>query len=431
MHFNITEYGAIPGGKQLCTQAIQKAIDACSAAGGGKVIIPTGEFLTGGLYVRSNVHIHFENGAVLKVSPDKTHYERVNCVERGGGFVFYANGEKNIFMSGSGTVHGTGEEDFGNWWGIDTVLEFRVGIMLFVGCEHVNIEQVTFLYSDSWTLHFLQCENVWISRVRIINNIYHLNSDGIDPDSCTNFFISDCYIIAGDDCICPKTSVKDAPMTNLVVTNCVLETTTTAIKIGTASYSDFSDMHFSNISIRNSSLGVGFFIKDGAVAERMTFNNISIECADRENIKPVIPIFMDIEKRAVDSAVGRIRDISLTNIMINSASGALIQGMPKSPIENLTVKDLVLRAPKACDLSIRKKAIGGRRTAPDDGRDTRFIRKNAYLAVAHTRGLSLDNITVIAPEDLDMAALYLYDSHDAHLGRIQRTGGAGPVISRE
>lgn len=425
MIYNVLDYGAVPDHKTVCTEAIQAAIDACAAAGGGTVLIPAGDYLTGGLILKSNVHVHFEMGATLFVSPDKEHYTyNAGNPKRPSGhsFLFYACEEKNITIDGYGTVHGTGEDDYGVWWGLERPMNFRVGLLLLEKCEHVHIEEVTFKYSDNWTLHFLQCENVWIHKARIMNNTRHLHSDGIDPDSCKNFFISDCYIQTGDDCICPKASVAGVPMENLVVTNCVLETPTTAIKIGTASYGNFTDMHFSDITIRNSSIGIGFFVKDGALVERATFNNISIQNADWEDIKPIIPIFMDIEKRRENSIIGKIRDVSFSNIMINSASGALIQGMPESQIENVSLSNIVFRAPKACDLSIRKKQIGGGRSTPDDGRDTTFIRKNAYFAFAHTVGLSLDNITVVqeeAAQSLDMNPIYLYDSDDAQVTRIK------------
>ena len=424
MIYDITTYGAKPGREFLCTQAIQQAIDDCANAGGGVVLIPAGDYLTGSLVLKSNVHLTIENGATLYASHDPAHYTDLNGTINGArGFIFYASDAHDITIDGSGTVYGTGEADFGGWWGLDIKLEFRIGMLLFERCEHVVVDGVTFRNSDNWTLHFVQCENVWLRGIRILGNIYHLNSDGVDPDSCRNFFISDCLIRTGDDCICPKASVPGMPMENLVVTNCVLETPTTAIKLGTATSGDFRDMHFSNITIRNSCIGLGFYMKDGATIERVSFDNISIECSDdRADIKAIIPIYMDIEKRHADTPIGRIHDVTFSNIVIKSAYPSLIQGMPGGPIENVSLSNIIMRVPDVCKLANRVKQIGGGRSTPDDGRDTRFIRQNAYFAIAHTRGLTLSNFTVIREEKAlqqEMTPVYLFDSPDAVIDRVR------------
>lgn len=425
MTYNILDYGAVADKTTLCTDALQQAIDACSAAGGGTVLIPAGDYLIGTVFLKSNINLHFETGATVYASRNPEDYKETNRKANGArGIVFYAKDQTNITVDGMGTIYGTGEENFGGWWGIDIELPFRISLMLIERCEHVRIEQVTFKYCDNWTLHLLQCENVWIRSIRIFNNIYHLNSDGIDPDSCKNVFISDCFIQSGDDCICPKASIPGVPMENLVVTNCILETTTTAIKLGTATYGDFTDMHFSDISIRNSSIGIGMYMKDGANIERITFNNISIECADdRAHIKAIHPIFIDIDQRTVESPIGKVRDIAFSNIMAKSSNPSLIQGMPEHPIENLSMSNIVVRVPDVCDLSTRTKQIGCPiRPGRDTSRDTLYIRKNAYFSIAHTRNLNLDNITVIREEParaMDMSPLYLYDSEDAQVSRLK------------
>lgn len=426
MTYNILEYGAVADRKTNCSAALQQAIDACSAAGGGTVLIPVGEYLIGSVTLKSHVHLHFELGAVLYASRDPADYVILNPQEVTlRGRLFYAENETDIFIDGQGTIYGTGEADYGSWWGLGDPLPFRTNTMYLKKCENVRIEQITIRYSDNWTLHLLQCENVWIRGIRIMNNMYHLNSDGIDPDSCKNVFISDCYVQAGDDCICPKASVPGVPNENLVVTNCVLETTTTAIKLGTDTHGNFTDMHFSNITIRNTSIGIGMYMKDGAVIERITFNNISIQCADdRAHIKAIHPIFLDIDKRRPETPVGKIRDVSFNNIMAVSSNPSLIQGFSEEhPIENLTFSNVVLRVPDICDLAHRTKQLGY--PIPPDrdaSRDIIFIRKNAYFSIAYTRNLTLDNITVIREEPalaMDMNPIYLYDSPDANISRIK------------
>ncbi len=432
--WNVKSFGAIGDGVSFDTPSIQRAIDDCYSSGGGTVVFPSGTYLSSTIVLKSHVHLQIESGCVIKAVADKEFYPENEKVSGKRGYVLFADGAEDIVINGFGAVLGTGQEDWGVWWGITHTLDFRVGLLLFEGCKNITITGVQFLYSDSWTLHFKLCENVLIDRVKILNNFRHLNSDGIDPNSCKNFIISNCHIIAGDDCIVAKTT-ENHPTENLVVTNCILESPSTAIKLGTESFAAFRDVHFSNCVIKNTSVGLGIFIKDGAVAERVSFSNISIECADREHIKPVIPLYIDIEKRTEDSVVGKVRDVSFNNIQITSGSGCLFQGMPESPIENLTVSNITFRTDKAVDFSTRKKAIGGNRKAPDDGRDTAFIRKPAYFTFAHVRGLIAENITLALDGDAaaqygDRKAVYGYDVRGAKLDYI-RANGAPSVLLDE
>lgn len=424
MAYNILDYGARAEEGVLNTQAIQKAIDACFESGGGEVIIPKGDFLCGGLTLKSRVQLVLQGGAVLRASVNPKDYNNVP----GGfwkGILLYADGAEDVSVEGSGTILGPGKDDWGKWWGIPEPLPFRVSLMKVLNCSNLRILDVTFRYSCSWTIHMIKCENVKITGIRILNNYHHLHSDGIDPDSCKNVIIANCHIITGDDCIVPKTTQKDAPLENLVVTNCILETPTTAVKIGTESFSPFRDIHFNNCTIRNSSVGCGIFVKDGATVERVTFTNMTVQCGDWEDVKPIIPLYIDVEQRSEESAIGKVRDIIFQNINVNCGSGALFQGMPESHIENLTVADITFRAETKADYSIRTKALGCNRVRPDDGRDFTYIRKPAYLSFAHVDGLTVRNVAVCqegaAAELEEMSALYLHDIKDADISAVRHT----------
>ncbi|MBN2327216.1 MAG: glycoside hydrolase family 28 protein [Candidatus Omnitrophica bacterium] len=388
--YSVKDYGAIGDGRQSDQQAIQKAIDECARQGGGEILLPAGDYLSGELHLRSRVTLHLTAGATLWAGTNPADY-----AQGGRGRLLTADGADHIAVVGQGTIHGQGVADYGSRWGVPEAPSFRTGILLFEDCRHVAIRDVTILYSDSWTVHLKKCENVTIDGITILNNIRRLNSDGIDPNSCRNVHISNCRITAGDDCIVLKTTEEEA-CENIVVTNCTLETTTTAIKLGTESRGDFRDIHFSNCTIKNTRTGIGFFMKDGSLMERVTFSNISIE-TPRQHPYPmdVYPIFMDIEKRRAETPIGKIRDVIFQNIQIHSGSGILIQGMPESLIENLTLQNISLRAEWADDYSNRKKAVGGRRTYRDD-RDVKYARLPSFLTLAHIDGLLVDNVQVAA-----------------------------------
>jgi polygalacturonase len=266
--FSVRDFGA-KGDKQSNDRAaIQAAVEACSKAGGGTVYFPAGDYLSGTIRLLSNVTLQLDAGATLWASTEPSDYE--------GRRLLVADEQEHISIVGSGTIHGQGTADYGSRWGVPDRPPFRTGVLLFQKCRHVAIRGVTILYSDSWAVHLKRCETVFIDGVTILNNIHRLNSDGIDPDSCRDVHISNCHIVAGDDCIVLK-STEPYSCENVVVTNCTLETTCTALKLGTESRGDFRDVHFSNCTIRDTPVGIGFYMKDGTTMERVTFSDISIE----------------------------------------------------------------------------------------------------------------------------------------------------------
>jgi polygalacturonase len=385
--FNVRDYGA-KGDKQTNDQkAIQAAIDACAKAGGRTVRLPPGDYLSGTIRLRSKVMLYLDKGATLWASTDPAHYEG-----RSSGHLLVADDAGDVGVCGEGTINGQGTADYGDRWGAPDKPAFRTGILLFTKCRDVDIRGVTILYSDAWTLHLKRCENVTIEGVTIRNNPRRLNSDGIDPNSCKHVRISNCTITAGDDCIVLK-ATEAYPCEDVVVTGCTLETTCAALKLGTESAGDFRDIRFENCTIRNSPVGLGFYLKDGATMERVTARNLKMDICDPSR-HDVAPLFMDIEKRNPDSRIGRIRDVTFEDIDIRAGSGLLLQGMPESPIENLALKNITLRVDRADDYAQRKKPVGGRRTTRDE-RDTCFARLPSYAAVAHVKGLTIEGLSVL------------------------------------
>jgi hypothetical protein len=388
--YSIREFGATGSGQGNEAPAIQSAVDACHEAGGGTVVVPAGNYQCGTIRLRSHVTLHLESGATLWTSPEWGDYETGTF---GHGYMLMADDAEHIALTGEGIIRGRGEGPLGRYFGVPSFPDYRVGILLFQRCRHVSIRDLTILYSDAWTVHLKRCENVFIRGLTIYNDVRHINSDGIDPNSCRDVHISDCHIVAGDDCIVLK-STDPYPCENVVVTNCTLETTCAAIKLGTESHGDFRDVHFSNCTIRNTSVGIGFYLKDGATMERVSFSNISIETLPQEEGRHVVySLFMDIERRNPDSRIGLIRDVVFRDIQIKGGAGALLQGMPESPIENLSLQNVTVRVDESADWSKRIKAIGGRRSTSDE-RDTLYARKPSYLTFAHIRGLLLQDVRV-------------------------------------
>jgi hypothetical protein len=243
--------------------------------------------------------------------------------------------------------------------------------------------------------------------------------------------LQNCHIVAGDDCIVMKSNAG-GPIENVVITNGALESIATAVKLGTESPEDFRDIRVSNCVIRNSTVGLGIFLKDGGTIERVSFTNISIEnpprsVAEQPNAgwlaRSLFRVFVDIERRHPDSPIGTIRDLSLTNLHIESGAGIVIQGMPQSPIENLLLRDITFRVNQPWNYGQRRKHIGGWRTASDE-RDTLFVRRPAYVTLAHTTDALIDNLRLYSsPEDhaaYPRAVLGVFESTHASIGHVQR-----------
>ena len=312
--------------------------------------------------------------------------------KRGGwGHLFYAEGATKISITGKGNINGQTTADHGGRWGVTQPLKFRTGILRFIDCREIAVRDVTILNSDAWTLHFRRCEDVQVDGVTIRNNYRRQVSDGIDPDMCRNVRISRCNISSGDDCIVLKT-MEAHPCENITISDCVLESAASALKLGTESHGDFRNIRVTNCTITNTHTGIGLYLKDGGTMENITFSNIRIACC-APLARTVTPVFMDIERRNPDSRLGRIRNVTFENLEITSGSGILVQGMPESPIEKLTFRNVNFRVDRADDYSKRRKPIGGRRST-NDGRDALFAQLPSYFTVGYAKDLVIDGLRV-------------------------------------
>jgi len=251
--FVITNYGALGNGSTDCSGAFRQAIEACHEAGGGRVVVPSGTFLTGPIHLLSNVNLHLASGATVRFSTNTTKYmpvvfSRYECTEvMNYSPLIYACGQENIAITGQGTLDG--QASLGVWYrwkqtgadarraiemgGQGVPVEQRVfgeGFHLRpnfiepVRCRSVLVEGVRIVDSPMWVLHPLYSTNVTIRGVTV--DTKGPNTDGCDPDSCTDVLIQDCTFSDGDDCIAVK-SGRDAdgrrvniPCQNIVIRNC-------------------------------------------------------------------------------------------------------------------------------------------------------------------------------------------------------------------
>lgn len=440
--FSVRDYGSRGDKSANDAPAIQAAIDA-AAKTGGEVIVPAGNYLSGEIVLKSNVTLRLEAGATIWASSRPEDYSERKNGEGNRGYLFVAEGQENIGLVGDGKIEGIGQEELARRSDETraSMPKYRFGMIHLTDCKNVQLRDFGLYYSDAHSIVLNECEKVFVDGLHIINNFFRVNSDGIDLTSCKDAFISNCYIIAGDDCICPKTE-KGLPLENLVVDNCILESVAGAFKLGTGSSGDFRDVKVSNCVIRNSGVGLGIFMKDGGTVERVSFSNISIETTRQDTPinsrlrNNIIPIFIDIEKRDANSPVGKVRDVSFSDIQVVSDNSVVIEGMAERSIENLTLRNIAFHVDEGFDFAERTKRAGGKVTFKDERR-TLYVRQPTYIALAHINGLTLDNVRVLIDGEVfkkfGRSALALFDARNAIIRNIQREpagfDGAQPMMT--
>lgn len=376
MIYNIVDYGAIGDGKVLNTQAIQKAIDACSRTG-GTVLVPSGCFLSGSIRLRSNVDLHLEAGAVLRVSlheEDMIDFSKdfeddnKDTGWEGGCFLFAAH-EKNISITGEGTIDGRGrevyyddEDDSGFHEGPEAYRGFRPRMSFLEDVAGLTVRDVTFYDSSFWTLHLAGCRDVLIENIKIENNGRGPNNDGIDPDCCRNVIIRGCIIRGGDDSIVIKTTApmvkKYGDSRNIVVSGCTLTSRSCAIKIGTETWGDIHDIILSDCILDNCNRGIGIWTRDGGDVYNIMIHHILgntrifADSCRTEGIHNTWwgkgdPIFISATKRSdVARLPGKIHDITIDHVDMTSEGPVMIAGEPYSVIENVDIRDSKIRLSK-------------------------------------------------------------------------------------
>ena len=415
------------GDDQLVTAPLQSLIDSAADSGGGVVRFPAGEYRTGALRLRSNVGLRLEHGAVL-IGSDR--------LEDYGGqpALIYAKGETGCSIEGPGRINGQGEAF---WKGKSRPYRRPDRFLLFEDCKNVRLSGVRLEDSPNWTIEARFCDGVWIDGVSIINSLDSPNSDGIDPVSSRNVFISNCYISTGDDAICPK-SLRPHPCENIVVSNCVLESDDAAIKLGTRSEAPIRHVIVSDCVIRNSSYGIALFAKDGGTFEHLRFKNMTIESTresrpTKDRSKDTYPIFVDLEQRD-NAPLGTIHDVHFDGITIDTVEGqCAFLGQPDRPIENIRLTDLSFTIHERRSRERTRKPRGVRHLKDLAAND--FTSAPSSFVFAHLDGLTLDRLRIddrSTTRDHGRHALWVQDSTRVSISSIEhleRTpSGIGPSI---
>lgn len=360
--FSVVDYGASGNGKTLCTKAIQDAVDACAAAGGGTVHFPAGRYLSGAIFLKSNITLHIGAGATLLASTDFDDFPpfrpgwRIRSDDTTRSSLITGIDLENVAVNGRGTIDGQGQP----WWdalitdkqskqGEKKILTYgRPRVINLYRCRNVLIRSVSIVNSPSWTVHPVGCDNLVVEGISIINPEEGPNTDGVNPESCRNVRISNCFIDTGDDCITLKSGkdeegrLKARPTENVTITNCVMYKGHGAVVIGSEMSGGVRNVAASNIVCVGTDRAVR--IKStrgrGGIVENIRFSNFIVEKV-REPIY-ITTFYTKTEPEPVSERTPIFRDIAISHFTIkDSPCTARILGLPEMPIQRLRITDVV------------------------------------------------------------------------------------------
>lgn len=398
--FPVEEHGAVGDGTTLNTAAIQRAIDSCAAAGGGVVLFSKGRYLTGTLYLRSNVMLQVDEDAVVLGSRDhkrdypatpvdqpytnpETGFEyrsipdprkpnrQINNANPRQQALIIAIRQENIGIRGDGMIdfqgykwnptyalgrHTTGRHPFG---------------LRFMECRNIHLKDIRLKNSNKWMQLYVHCENVLIEGLRVLNQVSFEN-DGLDLDGCRNVIVRNCVFSTEDDALCLK-GMSGLVTENILIENCAIYSQCNAFKIGTDTEGDFR-----NILLRNCTLGgippdSNTYFRFRRMRKHYVDSGLALEAVDGGTTEDIVvqdctilrsntPVFLRSGRRnrtckqRPDPVHGTLRNILLTGITARDCEkdGSFISGIESSWIHDVTIRNYDLEA-KAIRRDVKRR----------------------------------------------------------------------------
>lgn len=407
---NIEEYQEFSNEEKDWTESFKKAVAALEEKGGGTLFIPSGNYPTHSIRLKSNMTLHLDAGATLFFLDDIENYERIDSEFEGVPVemympCIYVDHAEHVSIIGQGTIDGNGKR----WWREAKTLPYkRPYLICFQYCNHVKIESVYLINSPVWTVHPMYCNDVMIHGVSIKNPADSPNTDGINPNSSSNVRISNCLIDVGDDCIAIKAGTEATPAKrpceNITITNCNMIHGHGGIVIGSEMSGTVRNVSVSNCVFQDTDRGIRLKTrrKRGGAMEMLTFNNIIMDrvicpfifnmyyyCGTSEKDRYV----WDKDAYPVDEGTPGIRNIMISNVMVTNATAAagFIYGLAEQYVENITFSN--------CRISMNPQGTPGMPAMMGHMEPM----KSAGFFIRNAKGIIFDNVTFnnVTGEEID------------------------------
>ena len=371
---SITAHGAKGDGAFDCGPAFKAAIDACHAAGGGRVVVPAGRYLTGAIRLRSNVNLHVQQGATIAFRPEAdaypivlTRFEGVELMNHSP--FIYAFEETNVGITGAGTLDGQANAQ--QWWvwrsnqapsrtkliqmaddGVapekrvfgDGPSKLRPNFIQPYRCQNVLIEGVSIVNSPMWEVHPVLSSNVTVRGVRISS--HGPNNDGCDPESCRDVLIEKCTFDTGDDCIALKSGRNDdgrrlhTPIENVIIRDCDMKDGHGGVTIGSEISGGARNIFAEKCRMDSPHLDRALRFKNnaarGGVIERVAMRDVTVG----QVAEAVVAADFFYEEGRNGAFKPVLRDVDVRNVTSKKSKYAfLLKGFAESPIANIRVSD--------------------------------------------------------------------------------------------
>lgn len=437
-------------GTTLNTEAIQRAVDAISAKGGGVLKFTPGVYKTGCIILKSGVELNFDRGAVLSGSTDPEHYKSLIASEAKDNStmaLIVADGASNIAITGAGRIDGNGRALA---LAIDSLIHInpvavanpraqagrqrpgeplRPKLFFMSNCDNVRVEDLTLRNSACWGLSFHSCRNVSINGIDFINRAYW-NNDGIDLTDCKHVHVSNCNIDSADDGICLKSYDTTSCNEDILIEDCTVCSSASAVKFGTASWGGFKNVTVRNIKVYDTyRSAIALESVDGGVLDGVLVENVHA-------VNTGNPIFIRLGHRAGD-APGAVRNITIRNVFVEmpfdipdidhdirgpgfsvfNPRPSSITGIPGHDVENVLLENIEIVYPGRASTGIAYYPLTQIDQVPE--------RINSYpefsmfgdlpawaFYLRHVNGVSMKNVH-LSLRDEDFRPAFIFDDAKA------------------
>jgi len=332
----ITSAGAVADGITNNATIIQQLIDKVAAAGGGRVIIPAGNFMSSSVFLKSNVELHLNLGARLLGPTNVNDYPKI----KGRLAVVMAKNQHHVALTGPGIIDGQGSELM-----LDVFQKLRSGaiiekdsawlvkrpgtramVLSFESCTGVTVSGVTLKNASGWVQDYVACDTVLIKGITVQSTTYW-NNDGLDITDSKNVHITKCFVNAADDGICIKSSNPNSISENILIDSCTVRSSASGLKFGTASAGIYKKVKVRDLLIFDTyRSAIAIESVDGGSMEQFDIQNIVAKNTGNA-------IFIRLGHRNINGKVGSLKDIYISNVkaeipLLKPDQGYPIEGPP-------------------------------------------------------------------------------------------------------